>query len=379
MYSSTPSIDLPAPRSLPTLLPSLLGEGEPLRTQTFGVVFSTATYLLYGLITWYQVQAGLMHSGIGWALTLLALSLNAMAYIVVRRGWVLTGRDPGLARTQLLFGVALMFAAYAALGPGASGLLVVMASHVVYSMFIMNPRQVWTLVGFTLGGLGLTMLACHWLWPARYDATVQANGFLYALLVMPLIALLAHRITAMTQRLKAQHVELQDALGRLHELATRDELTRTHNRRHIADLLEIEQAQHRRMSLPLSVALIDIDLFKSVNDRHGHAVGDQVLRCFSQLARQQLRESDLLGRWGGEEFLVVLPNTSRGAALLAMNRLQQRLATVSSDLMPMGLRITFSAGVTELSADEGIDQAIERADQAMYRAKTSGRARSLEG
>lgn len=375
MTSSTPSIDLPAPRSLP----SFLGEGETLRTQTFGVVFSTATYLLYGLITWYQVRVGLMRSDIGWTLTLLALGFNFLAYLVVRNGWVLTGRDPGLARTQLLFGVAMMFAAYAALGPGASGLLVVMVSHVVYSMFIMKPRQVWTLVGFTLSGLGVTMLACHWFWPERYDFAVQANGFLYALLVMPLIALLAHRITSMTQRLKAQHLELQDALGRLHELATRDELTRTHNRRHITELLEIEQAQHRRMNLPLCVALIDIDLFKSVNDRHGHAVGDEVLRGFSQFARQQFRESDLLGRWGGEEFLVVLPNTSRASALLAMNRLQQRLAAVSSDIMPMGLRITFSAGVTELSADEDIDHAIERADQAMYRAKTSGRARSLEG
>ena len=66
MNPSTPSIDLPAPRSLPSLLPSLLGEGEPLRTQTFGVVFSTATYLLYGLITWYQVRVGLMRSDIGW-------------------------------------------------------------------------------------------------------------------------------------------------------------------------------------------------------------------------------------------------------------------------------------------------------------------------
>ncbi len=204
MTSSTPSIDLPAPRSLP----SFLGEGETLRTQTFGVVFSTATYLLYGLITWYQVRVGLMRSDIGWTLTLLALGFNFLAYLVVRNGWVLTGRDPGLARTQLLFGVAMMFAAYAALGPGASGLLVVMASHVVYSMFIMTPRQVWTLVGFTLSGLGVTMLACHWLWPERYDVAVQANGFLYALLVMPLIALLAHRITSMTQRLKAQHLEL---------------------------------------------------------------------------------------------------------------------------------------------------------------------------
>jgi diguanylate cyclase len=249
----------------------------------------------------------------------------------------------------------------------------------VYSMFSMTPRQVWQLVGTTLAGLAATMLACGAWWPERYRFEVQVSGLLYALLVMPLIALLAYRVTAMNQRLRAQHAELQAAMARLQELATRDELTRTHNRRHMTELLGIQQAQHRRLGGQMSLALIDIDLFKSVNDRHGHAVGDEVLRAFAEVVQQQLRVHDQLARWGGEEFLLMMPHTARDDALLALDRLQQRLADAAAQTMPAGLAVTFSAGITEVAPDEALDAAIERADQAMYRAKTSGRARCLLG
>jgi diguanylate cyclase (GGDEF)-like protein len=86
---------------------------------------------------------------------------------------------------------------------------------------------------------------------------------------------------------------------------------------------------------------------------------------------------DQLARWGGEEFLLLMPHTARADALLALERLQQHLAAACAEAMPKGLRISFSAGVTEVGADEPIDAALERADQAMYRAKLAGRARSL--
>jgi diguanylate cyclase len=272
-----------------------------------------------------------------------------------------------------------MFPAYAAVGPAATGLLVVMASHVVYSMFMMKPRQVWLLVGWTMLGLLLTMVVCGHLWPERYRFEVQASGLAYAMLVMPLIAVLAYRITGMTQRLKDQHAELQAALGRLQELATRDELTRTHNRRHMGELLRVQQSQARRLGVPLALALIDIDHFKQVNDQHGHAMGDEVLRGFAAVAQQGLRAADLLGRWGGEEFLVLMPHTGRDEALRAMDRLQQRLAEEAGTALPAGLSVSFSAGVTEVGPDETPEAAIERADQAMYRAKTRGRRRCEAG
>ncbi|NDY93901.1 GGDEF domain-containing protein [Ideonella livida] len=356
----------------------LLGTDPEVREQMGALLLSMATYLVYGLIVHLQVRTGLMPRPVAGALGLVTVLTHVVFWVVVRRGWVRTGRDPGLARTQLLFGVALMFPSYAAIGPAAGGLQVVMASHIVYSMFMMRPRQVWRLVGGTLMLLAATMALSLHLWPERHDWRVQASNLAYAALVMPLIAVLAHRITRMTTRLRQQQAELQAALARLEELATRDELTRTHNRRHMTELLRAQQSLHRRNGAPLALALLDIDLFKAVNDHHGHAVGDEVLRAFSRLAQQGLRGHDLLARWGGEEFLVLLPHTSAEDALGVLNRLQEQLAGAAGAAeMPKGLCVSFSAGLVAVDPDEPLDQAIDRADQAMYRAKATGRARCV--
>jgi diguanylate cyclase (GGDEF)-like protein len=297
----------------------------------------------------------------------------------VRSGAVRGGSDPGLGHTQLVVGVLCMYIGYAAAGPAASATLLAMASHIVYSMFAMKPRQVWQLVIASLSGLALTMALCHWAWPERYAWPVQASGLMYALMVVPLIALLAHRVTHMTTTLKQQHADLQTALAKLEELATRDELTRTHNRRHMTELLRQQQALHRRLAQPMALALIDLDFFKAVNDQHGHAVGDEVLRHFAEVLRQQLRTVDEVARWGGEEFLVLLPGTDADSGRVAMDRVQQHLAEVACPTLAGGLRISFSAGITALDPAEPVEAAIERADQAMYRAKTQGRARTLQG
>ena len=359
-------------------LPTLLGNGDVMRAQVTGVMFSSATYVAYAGISAVQVAMGLLAAHTAAWLAAVTIVVNLIFYAAVRSGLAAAGPDPGLARTQLVFGILLMYAGYASVGPAAAGLLVVMASHVVYAMFSMTPRQVWVLVGATLAGLVTTMVACGLLWPYRYALEVQVSGLLYALLVMPLIALLAYRVTAMTQRLKDQRTKLQAALAKLQELATRDELTRTHNRRHMVELLATQQALHRRVGGTLSLAMIDLDHFKAVNDQHGHAAGDEVLRGFARIAQDQLRAHDLLARWGGEEFLLLMPHTSRAEAVRAVDRLQQRLAEVCASEMPAGLAVSFSAGVTELRVDEPVEHAVARADQAMYRAKVGGRARCLD-
>lgn len=359
--------------------PWLLGRDRAVRLQVMAVLFSASTYLLYAGISAALVRMELMAPAAALALALASLLVNLLFYGLVRSGRVAGGRDPGLARTQLVVGILFMYAGYAAAGPAATAVLVVMASHVVYAMFSMTPRQVWQLVLLSIAGLALTMLACGLLWPERHPAPVQLAGLLYAALVLPLIAQLADKVTTMTTRLKSQRRELEAALARLQELATRDELTLAHNRRHMLALLQQQQAQHRRQGQPLALALIDLDLFKAINDRHGHAVGDQVLCSFARLAQAQLREGDELARWGGEEFLVLMPRTRRAEARQVMDRLQQQLASQAAACMPLGLGLSFSAGVTELEADEPLAAAVERADQAMYRAKASGRACTQEG
>lgn len=364
-------------------LPLLLGSNSVTRKQVSAVLFSAATYVLYGVIVAAQVGFGLTSPSAALALTSATAVANLLFYLLVRSGLARAGRDPGLGRTQMVVGILFMYLGYAASGPAGVSLTVVMASHVVYAMFRMTPREVWLLVGASLLGLALTMLVCGLLWPERFPAGVQAVALMYASLVVPMIAALADRVTGMTQRLRSQRAELEQALARLKEVATHDDLTGAHNRAHMTELLQMQFEQQRRTGAPLSLALIDIDHFKHVNDRHGHATGDEVLRRFARQAQAELRAADVLARWGGEEFLVLMPNTACPDALQAIDRLQQTLAddgrrTIAErSVMPNGLVVTFSAGVIQIGPDDSIDSAIDRADKAMYRAKACGRARCV--
>ncbi|HWI10499.1 MAG TPA: GGDEF domain-containing protein [Burkholderiaceae bacterium] len=125
----------------------------------------------------------------------------------------------------------------------------------------------------------------------------------------------------------------------------------------------------------MSLALMDIDRFKLINDGHGHAVGDIVLQRFGQCAKTAVRQGDMLARWGGEEFLFVMPATASTQAIAAMERVREALRHVSFDDVAPGLVVTFSAGVAECAGERDLEAAIARADAAMYEAKRAGRDR----
>lgn len=160
---------------------------------------------------------------------------------------------------------------------------------------------------------------------------------------------------------------------RLEFLARHDELTGLLNRRAGLGLLDEEILRSRRYGTPLCVATCDLDHFKRVNDAHGHAVGDRVLREAADLMKEVLRQHDHVIRLGGEEFLVLLPGVDREEAQRALDRLRHRLET--TPLADAGLRLTLSAGVAELQGGEAADALMERADRALYAAKHEGRNR----
>ena len=172
------------------------------------------------------------------------------------------------------------------------------------------------------------------------------------------------------QQLGTRNRELADARDRLHDLATRDALTGALNRGAIVELLEQLLARGAR---PAAV-LIDLDHFKHINDRHGHLAGDQVLRRFVVLAAQSLRGHDRLGRYGGEEFLLVLTDVSDPAAACTVaERVRETLAGADcSDIAP-GLAITASLGVACARGGESAEDMLRRADLALYDAKHAGR------
>jgi len=158
----------------------------------------------------------------------------------------------------------------------------------------------------------------------------------------------------------------------LRTLATTDPLTGAFNRRHFVGELRREMMRSDRYATPFSLVMLDIDRFKAVNDRLGHEIGDRVLKGVVDLIQQRIRASDLLARWGGEEFMILLGNTTLPQAMALAGDLLERLK--SEPLPGIGL-LTASFGVTQYQGHEGINALLTRVDNLMYRAKREGRAR----
>jgi diguanylate cyclase (GGDEF)-like protein len=171
-------------------------------------------------------------------------------------------------------------------------------------------------------------------------------------------------------------VRIQNAQDELHRLSTTDPLTGALNRRRFEELAEVERRRAARSGAPMALLILDIDHFKSVNDRFGHAAGDAAIRVLSQTCQATLRPGDLFGRWGGEEFVIALPETSLSGAMKTAERLREVIAKAEFLANGKARRITVSIGVAALLRDElAVDHAINRADRALYRAKEAGRNR----
>ena len=207
----------------------------------------------------------------------------------------------------------------------------------------------------------------------------QRNFMLVALLIILLVVLVSavgairsYRVNDELKRdLAARTAELEEAVVRISELARHDSLTGLLNRRAMEELGEREVNRQRRDKTDLSVLLMDVDFFKAINDRYGHAVGDEVLCALADTLRNNFRECDLIGRWGGEEFLCILPNADLAEAERAALRIQRSLHEQPLDTTAGKLRLTLSFGLAAVTGP--LDQAIAQADEAMYQAKAGGR------
>lgn len=174
-----------------------------------------------------------------------------------------------------------------------------------------------------------------------------------------------------------RHVAVQGFLSReqLNEMATTDALTGLLNRRAFMALLRQAQARAQRSAEPFSVILADLDKFKRVNDTWGHEAGDDVLKETSARLRKTLRQQDALCRWGGEEFLVLLPGTEGNGAMVVAEKCRESMQAIPMDMHGNGYTQTASFGVATYSNQEAIGRLIGRADAALYQAKENGRNR----
>jgi len=169
--------------------------------------------------------------------------------------------------------------------------------------------------------------------------------------------------------------ELEDARRQLELMARTDPLTGLFNRRHMEDQLLREVAHARRYGQPLSVALLDMDHFKKINDTYGHAVGDDALRLLAREAQRISRLSDIFARWGGEEFLVCLPATGSEGAQILISRIMDGVKARGLTVGDQQVSLTVSVGITSLREGDDPMALVNRADAAMYQAKQNGRDR----
>jgi len=189
------------------------------------------------------------------------------------------------------------------------------------------------------------------------------------------IALRTAELSQLNAALLEEIEERKSAERRLEKAATSDFLTGLLNRPAMLTLLEQESDRIRRGVAAYSLALADLDHFKPINDRYGHAVGDQALTRIADLLRSSLRSQDAICRWGGDELLIFLPETTLDGAVEAVEKIRQRLTEVPLVVRGGELRLSVSVGVAEAACDEAVTEVVRRADDALYQAKQAGRNR----
>ena len=204
-----------------------------------------------------------------------------------------------------------------------------------------------------------------------FETGISEDAIVSSVLGMLPFALILRAYAKQSDR---QVFELSEKNAKLVELASKDELTKSYNRRMFYELGAHLFAMAKREETPLSMMMFDLDNFKSINDSYGHLVGDEVLRRFSLLCMSSQRENDVFSRIGGEEFVLMLPNTDAAGAMEIAERFLKVISNMSCRIEEHDLCVTVSIGVTQINqADVELENLRVRADAALYEAKTAGR------
>lgn len=321
-------------------------------------------YWLLGTVTWLPAVV-YTSAGVG---------LCVIAMVLTQNGWNLYFRDPSLVMPSSLMSAALQLVCMVAFAQ--INFMFALILFVVYiSLTLLVPlRQ--ALIAWVVTSLGVLLVLGLTHTPVRIpDANlaeqVLALGF-FSLTLLRCIWLGTHN-TLMTRLIKQRSGELAQLTSRVELLAHHDELTGLLNRRSLMAILAQELQRSERMGTQFSVAILDLDKFKRVNDTLGHLAGDTTLKIFAQAALHQARKTDRLGRYGGEEFLMVLNGTAVDTALVPIERIRQRLTEVDWSAVAPDFAITFSCGIASYQTHDSVDSLIKRADDALYRAKNEGR------
>jgi diguanylate cyclase (GGDEF)-like protein len=342
------------------------------RRQIQGMI--AASYLVDGLILLIFAKAGTVPITIAPAYVATGMLSVAFYLVLSETGFTERFKDHYFVVPQLFISVAIMLAfAYVA---AEVGLMFLCTLFLVINFGSLRATPAQSAVIWTMITAGLAFLFLQTDRPLGLPHGSQLERFATMLVFVLGIGrclFVGMFSSSMRQSLYQSGLKLKEAYRRIEELAQLDELTGSFNRRCIMRMLDEEIARSARLRVPCSVALIDLDFFKRINDLHGHPTGDEVLRTFSITMFANIRTIDRFGRYGGEEFLLILPDTDEASAAEMLDRLRVIIAELDWSAFSPGMRVTISAGVTALRANESSDTLLARADGALYASKARGR------
>ena len=338
---------------------------------------ATCVYALTALVVIVEVRLGMVPlASAQWLGGIMAAGVIGF-YALMRSNASRGFSDPELFAPQAVFALACTAAAYAISGAPRGAALLIVLLVMVFAMFSITPSNQWRLALLSIALMGMTMLVMNQVAPDMYTTAEEWVHFLVLTVVCLAVAYLGGELSRLRTRLREQRAELATAVERIHRLAMRDELTGLLNRRHMTELLQHERQRFVRSGHAFCIAMVDIDYFKRINDEWGHAAGDALLRAFGAEGQSTVRAGDRLARWGGEEFLLLMPDSELAAACLGVERLRSRIADLSVHHEVRQLAMTVSIGVTQHATDESIEKTIARADHLLYEAKAAGRNRVI--
>ena len=351
----------------------LLGSEEKRRRRTTMVALATCMMVCCALVMHVVATGGGMdmHALAWWSTLAVGGLLGAL--LLVRSGQSERWADPSLTLFQMQWALTCNAAAYVIAGPVRALVLPVLVIILMFGIFGQKRRQTQFLMVYGMVLYTLAVLAAAYLDDPRPTPEVVLAHLTILLLSLLAGTLMCLKVQRMRTRLRQQKGELEMALIQIRDLAMRDDLTGLVNRRQMTEMMELERIRSQRSGRLLLLAQLDIDHFKVINDTHGHAAGDRALQVFADAAVAHLRAGDVLARWGGEEFVLLLSNTPHDAAAELLERVRGAVEDLSLPHGDASIRMTVSIGWAQYQRGESLQQTLERADQALYDAKHQGR------
>ncbi|MGA7984006.1 MAG: diguanylate cyclase [Burkholderiales bacterium] len=296
--------------------------------------------------------------------------------LFVASGLNLRLRDPTMGAPGMLWGVLAQLLVVALAPQITFPYIVNLFTVFAFGMLWLRLRQAVALWALAMAGSGAVL----YLNEGRLGVAGTSDyelmlTWLFLSVILSRTLVLAIYSNGLRARLGESRSKLASALEQIRELVHYDDLTKSFNRRSLVARLGEELSRSQRTHVPFSVAMLDLDHFKAVNDGYGHATGDEVLKVFAEVAQATMRKTDVFGRYGGEEFLMILTASDKTGAAGAVERVCAAAAAHDWETIAPGLKLTLSAGLADYRQGEGVEQLINRADSALYEAKRAGRNR----